>query len=54
MSEPAPVFLLVDGHSLAYRAFYAYARGAEGGLRTSMGIPTSVSYGFIKILLDVL
>lgn len=54
MSEPAPVFLLVDGHSLAYRAFYAYARGAEGGLRTSTGVPTSVSYGFIKILLDVL
>ncbi|MEO0802075.1 MAG: 5'-3' exonuclease H3TH domain-containing protein [Cyanobacteria bacterium J06642_2] len=46
--------LLVDGHSLAYRAFYAFALSREGGLRTSTGIPTSVSFGFIKSLLDVL
>ncbi|MEO1133282.1 MAG: 5'-3' exonuclease H3TH domain-containing protein, partial [Cyanobacteria bacterium J06639_1] len=51
----APVkLLLVDGHSLAYRAFYAFNLGREGGLRTSTGIPTSVSYGFTKSLLDVL
>jgi DNA polymerase-1 len=46
--------LLVDGHSLAYRAYYAFALSREGGLRTSKGIPTSVSYGFTKSLLDVL
>lgn len=54
MSSDTPLILLVDGHSLAYRAFFAHARGTEGGLRTSTGIPTSVSYGFLKVLLDVL
>jgi DNA polymerase I len=46
--------LLVDGHSLAFRAYYAFAKGREGGLRTKTGIPTSVSYGFLKSLFDVL
>jgi DNA polymerase I len=54
MTEPKDTFLLVDGHSLAYRSFYAYLRGSEGGLRTSKGIPTSVCYGFLKALLEVL
>jgi DNA polymerase-1 len=49
-----PLLVLVDGHSLAFRSYYAHARGAEGGLRTSTGIPTSVCYGFMKALLDVL
>ncbi len=52
-AQSAPVLMLVDGHSLAYRAYFAYARGgAESGLRTTTGIPTSVSYGFLKLLLD--
>ncbi|MGK7911394.1 MAG: DNA polymerase I [Synechococcus sp.] len=46
--------LLIDGHSLAYRSFYAFALSRDGGLRTSTGIPTSVSYGFTKSLLDTL
>ncbi|MGK7907319.1 MAG: DNA polymerase I [Synechococcus sp.] len=46
--------LLVDGHSLAYRSYYAFALSREGGLRTSTGIPTSVAYGFTKSLLDTL
>ncbi len=46
--------LLVDGHSLAYRAFWAFQRGHEGGLKTSDGIPTSISFGFLKNLLEVL
>ncbi len=50
----SPLMVLVDGHSLAFRSYYAHARGAEGGLRTSTGIPTSVCYGFMKALLDVL
>ncbi len=54
MTDTKDTFLLVDGHSLAYRAFYAYLRGSEGGLRTSKGIPTSVCYGFLKALLEVL
>lgn len=44
--------MLVDGHSLAFRSYYAHTKGPEGGLRTSTGIPTSVSYGFLKSLLD--
>ncbi len=49
-----PKLLLIDGHSLAFRAYFAYAKGRDGGLRTSTGIPTSVSYGFLKSLLDTL
>lgn len=44
--------LLVDGHSLAFRAYYAFAKGREGGLRTSTGLPTSVCFGFLRSLLD--
>ena len=56
MSSPvsSPKMLLVDGHSLAFRSYFAYAKGRDGGLRTSTGIPTSVCYGFLKSLLDTL
>ena len=47
-----PVLLLVDGHSLAFRSFYAFSKGGEGGLATKDGRPTSVTYGFLKALLD--
>ena len=47
-----PLLLLVDGHSLAFRSFYAFSKGGEGGLSTKDGIPTSVTYGFLKSLLD--
>jgi len=46
--------MLVDGHSLAFRAYYAFARSRDGGLRTSTGIPTSVCFGFLKSLMDTL
>lgn len=46
--------MLVDGHSLAFRSYYAFAKGSEGGLRTSTGTPTSVCYGFLKSLLDMM
>lgn len=49
-----PLLILVDGHSLAFRSYYAHAKGRDGGLRTSTGIPTSVSYGFLRSLLDML
>lgn len=49
-----PVLVLVDGHSLAFRSYYAHAKGREGGLRTKSGIPTSVSFGFLKALLEVM
>lgn len=56
MSSPAaqPKLILIDGHSLAFRSYFAHAKGRDGGLRTSTGIPTSVSYGFLKSLLDTL
>ena len=44
--------MLVDGHSLAFRSYYAFARSRDGGLRTSTGIPTSVCFGFLKSLMD--
>ena len=47
-----PLLLLVDGHSLAFRSFYAFSKGGEGGLSTKEGVPTSVTYGFLKALLD--
>ena len=47
-----PLLLLVDGHSLAFRSFYAFSKGGEGGLSTKDGLPTSVTYGFLKALLD--
>ena len=52
MAPPKPLLLLVDGHSLAFRSFYAFAKGGDGGLATKEGIPTSVTYGFLKALLD--
>jgi DNA polymerase-1 len=47
-----PLLLLVDGHSLAFRSFYAFAKGGDGGLSTRDGTPTSVTFGFLKTLLD--
>ena len=47
----APLLLLVDGHSLAFRSYYALAK-RNGGLSTSSGIPTSVTHGFLKALLE--
>jgi DNA polymerase-1 len=47
-----PLLLLIDGHSLAFRSFYAFSKGGEGGLSTKEGVPTSVTYGFLKALLD--
>ncbi|MEJ1935868.1 DNA polymerase I, partial [Nostoc sp. NIES-2111] len=49
-----PTFILVDGHSLAFRSYFAFAKGRDGGLRTKTGIPTSVCFGFIKCLLEVM
>jgi DNA polymerase I len=50
----APKIVLIDGHSLAFRAYFAFAKGRDGGLRTSTGIPTSVCFGFLKALLETL
>ena len=44
----------MDGHSLAFRSYYAFSKGRDGGLRNSEGVPTSVSFGFIKALLETI
>ncbi|MEH1831912.1 MAG: DNA polymerase I [Nostoc sp.] len=49
-----PTFILVDGHSLAYRSYFAFAKGRDGGLHTKTGIPTSICFGFVKCLLEVM
>lgn len=49
-----PLLILVDGHSLAFRSYFAFAKGRDGGLKTTTGIPTSVCFGFLKSLLEVM
>jgi DNA polymerase-1 len=44
----APTVLLLDGHSLAYRAFFALA---EADLHTTSGQPTNAVYGFTSMLI---
>lgn len=54
MSANPSKLLLIDGHSLAFRAYYAFGKSKQGGLRTSDGIPTSVCFGFLKSLLEAI
>ncbi len=49
-----PLLILVDGHSLAFRAYYAFNNSRREPLVTSKGIPTSICFGFINSLLQVL
>jgi len=53
-NSPRPLLLLIDGHSLAFRAYYAFSKGRDGGLKTRGGIPTSVCFGFLKSMFEVL
>lgn len=54
MVNHSPIALFVDGHSLAFRSYYAFAKSRNGGLKTSTGIPTSICFGFLKSLLEVI
>jgi len=54
VSSNSPLLILVDGHSLAFRAYYAFGKSRSGGLQTATGIPTSVCFGFLKSLLEVI
>ena len=54
LTTTRPTFILVDGHSLAFRSYFAFAKGRDGGLRTKTGIPTNVCFGFLKSLLEVM
>ncbi len=46
-----PRLLLLDGHSLAYRAFYALR---EVEMSTTTGQPTNAVYGFTSMLINVM
>ncbi len=54
MSNAAPLLILIDGHSLAFRAYYAFATSKRGPLRTANGTPTSVCFGFLNSLIQVI
>ncbi len=45
-----PTLYLIDGHALAYRAFFALTRGS-GSFTTHSGEPTAGVFGFTSILL---
>ncbi len=47
---PHPKIVLIDGHSLAYRAFHAL----PASLQTAQGELTNATYGFTSMLLTVL
>ncbi len=46
--------VLIDGHAVAYRAYFAMTAGGTAGWQTSFGEPTAGTYGFASILLRVL
>jgi DNA polymerase-1 len=50
-TQQTPVLLLVDGHSLAYRAFFALP---PENFSTSSGLTTNAVYGFTSMLINVL
>ena len=50
-SNAKPTLLLIDGHSLAFRAFYALS---PDSFRTPDGQHTNAVHGFISMLLNIL
>ena len=53
-SNSRPLLILLDGHSLAFRAYYAFNNSRREPLVNSQGVPTSICFGFINSLLQVL
>lgn len=49
-----PILYLLDGHALAYRAYFALTRGSPAGFTTHSGEPTAGVFGFTSILLRIL
>jgi len=49
-----PTLYLIDGHALAYRAYFALTRGTSGAFSTRSGEPTAGVYGFTSVLLRIL
>ncbi|MEI8377957.1 MAG: DNA polymerase I, partial [bacterium] len=51
MTENQKTLILIDGHALAYRSFFALERT---GMKTAEGQPTWAVYGFFHALFDLL
>jgi DNA polymerase-1 len=51
MSTSSKRLLLIDGHSMAYRAFYALP---VDNFKTSSGQPTNAIYGFASMLINLI
>ena len=51
VNSERPTLLLLDGHSLAYRAFYALR---EVEMSTTTGQPTNAVFGFTSMLINLL
>lgn len=49
-----PTLYLLDGHALAYRAYFALTVASRQPWQTSRGEPTAAVYGFSSILLRIL
>ncbi len=50
-----PILCLIDGHALAYRAYFALTAGSGSDRwRTSSGEPTAGVHGFVSVLLRIL
>jgi DNA polymerase-1 len=49
-----PIIYLLDGHALAYRAYFALTRGTSTAFTTHTGEPTAGVFGFTSILLRLL
>jgi len=55
VSKKKPTLYLIDGHALAYRAYFALTRGGDvSRFITSSGEPTAGTFGFISVLLKLL
>jgi DNA polymerase-1 len=50
-ANPKNTLLLIDGHSLAFRAFYALSPDA---FRAPSGQHTNAVHGFISMMLNIL
>jgi DNA polymerase-1 len=49
-----PVLFLIDGHALAYRAYFAISGSSSDRLQTRAGEPTAGILGFANVLLKLL
>ena len=49
-----PIIYLLDGHALAYRAYFALTRGSSSAFTTHSGEPTAGVFGFTSILIRLL